>query len=205
MLPIAWNMLAHKPVRLVATWAGMGVLFFLAAAQLGLLTGWCNSCTQLIRHADADVWVMAERMDQARADEGVAAAVGMIIAWNTWQRPHGKRVNAQVVGLDTSAIGGPWAIAGGTPDAVFEPDGVILSAILMALTKPTMPGSCYANSILGRFDRHTAVFPDLTVDTLRDQGKPETLTFGQLARRACVIAVGSFTSHDRASGPFFCT
>ena len=102
-------MLAHKPVRLLITWAGLGGLFFLAAAQVGMLVGWCNSCSAIVRHADTDVWVMTEqapafdygtaiprqRIYQTRSVEGVAWAEGMIMAWNTWQRPDGRRVNVE--------------------------------------------------------------------------------------------------------------
>jgi hypothetical protein len=33
MIRVAWRMLAHKPTRLLVAWAGLGVLFFLAAVR----------------------------------------------------------------------------------------------------------------------------------------------------------------------------
>src|SRR5580704_9886222 len=111
MTHVAWRMLAHKPIRLFVTWGGLGVLFFLAAVQLGLLVGWCNTVSAIVRHADADVWVMAEqtpafdygtaiprqRVYQARSVEGVAWAEGLLMVWNYWQRPDGRRVNIELV------------------------------------------------------------------------------------------------------------
>ena len=61
MIRIAWRMLIHKPMRLLVTWGGLGTLFFLAAVQIGLLVGWCNTVSAIIRHTNADVWIMAEK------------------------------------------------------------------------------------------------------------------------------------------------
>jgi putative ABC transport system permease protein len=145
MIEIAWGMLAHKPVRLLITWAGLGVLFFLAAAQVGMLVGWCNSCSAIVRHADTDVWVMTEqapafdygtaiprqRVYEARSVEGVAWAEAMIMAWNTWQRPDGRRVNIELVGLDHSCVGGPWAMRDGTVERIHLPDSVIVDELFL--------------------------------------------------------------------------
>lgn len=145
MLRIAWRMLAHKPVRLLVTWGGLGVLFFLAAVQLGLLVGWCNTTSAIITHAQADVWVMAEkapafdygtaiprqRVFQARSVQGVAWAEGLLTAWNYWQRPDGRRVNVELIGLDSSGVGGPWVMREGTVDDAFLPDGVIVDELFL--------------------------------------------------------------------------
>jgi putative ABC transport system permease protein len=145
MTRIAWRMLAHKPVRLLVTWGGLGVLFFLATAQVGMLVGWCNTCSAIIRHADVDLWVMTEqapafdygtaipsqRIYQARSIEGVAWAEGMIMAWNTWQRPDGRRVNVELIGLDSGCVGGPWAMREGTTGRVHLPDSVIVDELFL--------------------------------------------------------------------------
>jgi putative ABC transport system permease protein len=142
---IAWRMLANKRVRLLVTWSGLGVLFFLAAAQVGMLVGWCNSCSAIVRHSGVDVWVMTEqapafdygtaiprqRIYQARSVEGVAQAEGMIMAWNTWQRPDGRRVNVELVGLDSSCTGGPWVMCEGDVARVHLPDSVIVDELFL--------------------------------------------------------------------------
>jgi putative ABC transport system permease protein len=145
MLQVAWRMLAHKPTRLLVTWGGLGGLFFLAAAQVGMLVGWCNTCSAIIRHADADLWVTCEqapsfdygiaiprqRIYQARSTEGVAWAEGMIMAWNTWQRPDGRPVNVELVGLDHSCVGGPWTMRDGSVSRVHLPDSVIVDELFL--------------------------------------------------------------------------
>jgi len=145
MTTVAWRMLAHKPTRLLITWIGLGALFFLAAAQVGMLVGWCNTCSAIIRNANAQVWIMTEqtpafdygtaiprqRIYQARSVEGVAWAEGMIMAWNTWQRPDGRPVNVELVGLDSSCVGGPWSMREGTPGKVHLPDSVIVDELFL--------------------------------------------------------------------------
>ena len=145
MLSVALRMLWHKPVRAVFTAMGLGALFFLSAAQIGLLVGWCGTCSALIRHADAEVWVMAEkapafdygtaiprqRLYEVRSVPGVAWAEGMFMAWNVWQRPDGRCVNVELVGLDSSCVGGPWAMEVGAVTAVHEPEGVIVDELFL--------------------------------------------------------------------------
>ncbi|MCI0463535.1 MAG: FtsX-like permease family protein [Gemmataceae bacterium] len=145
MVAIALKMLGHNKSRLFVTMAGIGVAFFLSAAQVGLLVGWCNTTSALIRHADADVWVMAQqtpafdygtaiprtRIYQVRSVEGVAWAEGLFMAWNIWQRPDGRRVNVELVGLDDSLVGGPWAMQTGDLGVVYRPDTVIIDALYL--------------------------------------------------------------------------
>jgi putative ABC transport system permease protein len=145
MTQTAWRMLAHKPVRLLVTWGGLGLLFFLAFVQLGLLVGWCNTVSAIVHHADADVWVMAEqtsafdlgtaiprqRVYQARSVAGVAWAEGLFVEANFWQRPDGRRVNVQLVGLDDGCVGGPWLMREGSLDCVLLPDGVIVDELFL--------------------------------------------------------------------------
>jgi putative ABC transport system permease protein len=140
-------MLAHRPIRLLATWSGLGLLFFLASVQVGLLVGWCDTVSAIIRHADADVWVMAEqapgfdfgtaiphrRVYQARNVAGVAWAQALFVETNYWQRPDGRRVNVQMVGLDGDCAGGPWAMNEGTADRVLLPDAVIVDNLFLEL------------------------------------------------------------------------
>jgi len=140
MTAIALRMLLEQPSRTIITIIGIAFLFFLSAAQVGLLVGWCNTCSAIIRNANADVWVMAEkapcfdygtpipghRIPQVRSVPGVAWAEGFFMAWNTWQRRDGAQVNVEVVGLDDHCVGGPWDMRDGVCDAVHYPDAVIV-------------------------------------------------------------------------------
>jgi putative ABC transport system permease protein len=145
MIRIALQMLWHKPARFVFTAFGMATLFFLSVAQVGLMVGWINTISAIIRHAEVDVWVMAEqtpsfdygtaiprqRLYQVRSVEGVAWAEAMLMAWNIWQRPDGRRVNVEMVGLDDSNVGGPWRMTAGKVEDVHLPDSVIVDEMFV--------------------------------------------------------------------------
>ena len=142
---ISFQMLVHNQARLIATVFAIAILFFLSAAQVGLLVGWCGTTSAIIRHADADIWVMAKqtpafdygtaiprsRIYQVRTVPGVEWAEGMIIAWNTWQRPDGRRINIELIGLDTSCIGGPWDMVAGVVQQIHRPESVIVDELFM--------------------------------------------------------------------------
>ncbi len=143
---LAAQMLLHNRPRLAFTIAGIAVAFFLAAAQFGLLVGWINTLTALIRHARADLWVMAEqtpafdygtaiprqRVNQARSVPGVAWAEGLFMGWNIWQRPDGRRINVELVGLDVSHRGGPWEMHAGELTSVRRSGVVIVDELFTA-------------------------------------------------------------------------
>lgn len=143
---LAARMLLHNRPRLAFTVGGIAAAFFLAAAQWGLLVGWINTLTALIRHADADLWVMAEqtpafdygtaiprqRIYQARNVPGVAWAEGLFMGWNVWQRPDGRRVNVELVGVDVSGQGGPWALEAGDLRNVRRHGVVIVDELFLA-------------------------------------------------------------------------
>jgi putative ABC transport system permease protein len=145
MIEITLKMLLHKRSRFLTTLGGTAALFFLCAAQVGLLVGWCNTTSAIVRHADADVWVMANQTPafdygtaipghcvyQVRSVPGVAWAEGMFMAWNTWQRPDGRRVNIELIGLDDSSVGGPWKMREGRVEDVHLPEGVLVDALFL--------------------------------------------------------------------------
>jgi putative ABC transport system permease protein len=104
------------------------------------MVGWCNTCSAIVRHAGVDVWVLApqtcafdygtaipkHRLYQVRNVPGVAWAEALTMSWNIWQRPDGRRVNVELVGLDDGCVGGPWAMRQGDVDVVHRPDTVIV-------------------------------------------------------------------------------
>lgn len=122
---------------------GVAVAFFLALAQAGLMIGWINTTTAIIRRAGADLWVVAEqtpsfdygtsiprhRLFQARSIPGVQWAEGMVMTWNYWQRPDGKRVNIELVGLDKANVGGPWEMVAGEVSNVHRPQMVLVDEL----------------------------------------------------------------------------
>lgn len=143
MFRIAIEMLLHGKLRALSTLLGVAVAFFLAAAQFGLLVGWCNTCSAIIRHANADIWVMAQqtpafdygtaiprqRLYQVRSVPGVQWAEGMVMSWMFWQRSDGRQQNVEMVGIDESLVGGPWQMQRGSVNYVHLPDGVIIDSL----------------------------------------------------------------------------
>jgi len=138
-------MLLYRKARFMFTLLGLGALFFLSASQVGLMVGWCNTITAIIRGADVDVWVMGERtisfdygpgiprnrIYQVRTVEGVKWTEGMFVGWSMWQRHDGRRVSVQLVGLDRSSVGGPWSMVEGRPEVVHLPDTVIIDELFL--------------------------------------------------------------------------
>jgi putative ABC transport system permease protein len=133
-------MLLHNKTRFASTVLGVAVAFFLSAAQIGLLVGWCNTTSAVLRHAGADVWVMAQntsafdygmaipkgRIYQVRSVPGVEWAEGLIMTWVFWRSPDGRNMSIELVGLDQSLRGGPWSMHEGDLEAVRAPDGIII-------------------------------------------------------------------------------
>ncbi len=145
MFLIALRILLHKPMRTTATLLGVAVAFFLSAAQTGLLLGWCDTISALTRNAGVDLWVMAPRTPsydygtaissnniyRARSVPGVVWAEGLYVDWTYWQCPDGKRINVQLIGLDRSLVGGPWAMAYGKIEAVHAPETVVADELYL--------------------------------------------------------------------------
>lgn len=141
--PVAIRMLSHNKLRFVMTVVGIAIAFFLAAAQIGLLVGWINTNSAIIRHAGVDIWVMAEqtrafdygtaiprhRVQQVSSIPGVAWAEGMLMGWATWQHPDGKRINVEIVGLDTRHAGAPWKMLAGDIENIEQPETVIIDEL----------------------------------------------------------------------------
>jgi putative ABC transport system permease protein len=145
MLAVAVKMLLHRPTRSLVTALGIAAAFFLSATQLGLMVGWCGTCSAIVRHAGADVWVMApqtpafdygtaiprHRVHQVRNAPGVAWAEGMFMGWNVWQCPDGRRINVELVGLDDGLAGRPWVMRAGEAESVFRPDTVLVDELYL--------------------------------------------------------------------------
>lgn len=140
---VSTQMLVHKRLRFVITIVGIALCFFLAAAQIGLLVGWVNTNSAIIRHAGVDVWVMAHntrtfdfgtpiprhRVQQVSSVEGVTWAEGMFVIWVSWLHPEGKRITVEMIGLDSSNVGGPWEMVDGSLESTHFPDTVVVDEL----------------------------------------------------------------------------
>jgi putative ABC transport system permease protein len=144
-MTIAIKKFLYRIPRFVLTLVGIAVAFFLSEAQIGLMVGWCNTNSAIIRHAPVHVWVMAQetpsfdygtaiprnRIFQVRNVEGVEWAEGLFMAWNIWQRGDGRRVNIELVCLDESCVGGPWKMKAGVVEAIHRPHTVIVDELYL--------------------------------------------------------------------------
>lgn len=55
------------------------------------------------------------------------------MAWNTWQRPDGRKVNVELVGLDEKFWGGPWKMKSGNLSAIRRQDHVVVDELYLSL------------------------------------------------------------------------
>jgi putative ABC transport system permease protein len=145
MLRVACKMMFDKKARFCFTLFGLSMLFVLSVAQVGLVIGWCNTITAIVRHAAVDIWVMNQgtiafdygtalprhRVYQVRNVPGVAWTEGMYVGWSKWQRADGSRHNVQLVGLDRSSVGAPWDMTQGCVEDIYHPDRVIVDELYL--------------------------------------------------------------------------
>ncbi len=142
MISASIAMLFHRPTRLIVTLVGLSSLFILSACQVGMLVGWCNTVSALIRHAGVDLWIVSPktvaydygtpipdvRIHQVRDIDGIEWAEGIYMDWSMWQRPDGKRISIELVGLDDGNVGGPWSMSQGNLRDVHLPDSVVVDS-----------------------------------------------------------------------------
>jgi putative ABC transport system permease protein len=142
---VALQMLLYKKARCLFSVVGIGLLFLLSTAQIGMLAGWCSTISAIPRHANVDVWIMAEqttcwdygsdiprhRIQQVRNVPGVAWAEGLFVGFSEWQRPDGRRITVALVGLDSGLVGGPWDMREGRVDSVLLPNSIIVDELFL--------------------------------------------------------------------------
>lgn len=126
---LAWRNLSHDRTRLIATLLGIAFSVVLMGAQLGLLIGFAQTASTLIRHADADLWVVPlgtsnvdiagrmpiRRRHQALSVPGVASVDEYMVQFSFWRKPDGGSESVIVTGFSlASGRGAPWSLAEGS-------------------------------------------------------------------------------------------
>jgi putative ABC transport system permease protein len=143
MIGVAVKMLLHSKVRSISTLLGIAVAFVLSAAQIGLMVSWCNTVSAIVRHADVDVWVMAEktpafdygtpipdvRLYQVRSVPGVAWAETMFMSWMFVRQPDGRMTIVELVGIDDGLAGAPWSMSTSEASVVLQPEAIIVDKL----------------------------------------------------------------------------
>jgi putative ABC transport system permease protein len=143
---LAWRNLVAERGRLLVTLAGVAFSVVLMGAQLALLLAFARAASNLVDHADADLWVtqpgtsnvdIAAGMDLARRHQalavpGVASVDPYMVQFAFWRRPDGGTESVIVTGFDlASGRGGPWNLVEGSVADLAMPDSVIADRLFL--------------------------------------------------------------------------
>lgn len=116
-LPLGWLQLVHNPVRLAAALAGVAFAVILILMQLGFMGALIASVRVPYEHMNGDILISAadmnaladggpvprQRMYEALAVEGVAAATPLYFAKIDWKQPDGTIRALDTFGVDPAA------------------------------------------------------------------------------------------------------
>ncbi|HEX2678038.1 MAG TPA: ABC transporter permease [Polyangiales bacterium] len=141
---IAWRNLAQDRVRLLITLTGIVLSVVLMGMQIGLLVGFADSTSCLVRHSHADLWLTSQGTKtvdytqwlderwrfQALAVPEVIRAEPYFVTFIGWSRPDGGTESVSLVGLETNAqLGGPWNLVEGHKEDLALPSAVIVDRL----------------------------------------------------------------------------
>ena len=133
MLWLAFKTLFQERDRLIITLIGIIFSAVLTLMEVGIYLGMMGNATGIVRHTDADIWIMSKnvpnfdfsqpfpayRIDRVRALDQVLWAEKLQVQFAFLKLHDGRREQAQVVGFDPdTGIGGPWDMAVGRPALV---------------------------------------------------------------------------------------
>ena len=133
MLWLAFKTLFQERGRLIITLVGIIFSVVLTLMEVGIYLGMMGNATGIVRHTDADIWIMSKnvpnfdfsqpfpayRIDRVRALDQVLWAEKLQVQFAFLKLHDGRREQAQVVGFDPdTGIGGPWDMAVGRPALV---------------------------------------------------------------------------------------
>lgn len=133
MLWLAFKILFQERGRLIITLIGIIFSTVLTLVEVGIYLGMMGNATSVVRHTDADIWVMSKnvpnfdfsqpfpayRIDRIRAFDEVRWAEKIHVWFAFLKLGDGRREQAQVIGFNPdNGIGGPWVMAHGIPSDV---------------------------------------------------------------------------------------
>src|SRR5688572_1158576 len=104
MLRLARKNLMHDKLKLATAVAGVVFATVLMNLQVGMLSGFADTITAIVRESPGDLWIMQQgtknyemvmglpeqRHYQALSTEGVAWSSRMIVDWTAWKTPTGQ-------------------------------------------------------------------------------------------------------------------
>ena len=144
---LAWRNLTHDRARFAVTMVGIVFAVVLIAVELGLFFGFADSTTTIIRHARADLWIVAKgtrnfelavpirerELYVARSIPGVRHTEGLIVQFVPWKKPAGGDESVLIAGFDLNhGVIGPWHVVMGDREALRRPDAVIVDRLYAA-------------------------------------------------------------------------
>lgn len=130
MLWLAFKMLFQERGRLSITLVGIVFSTVLTLIEVGIYLGMMGNATSVVRHTEADIWVMSKnvpnfdftqpfpayRINQIRALHDVLWAEKIHVWFSFLKLADGRREQIQMIGFNPdTGIGGPWAMAAGNP------------------------------------------------------------------------------------------
>lgn len=130
MLWLAFRMLFQERGSLIITLVGIVFSTVLTLIEVGIYLGMMGNATSVVRHTDADIWVVSKnvpnfdftqpfpayRINRVRALDDVLWAEKIHVWFSFLKLADGRREQIQMIGFNPdSGIGGPWAMAAGTP------------------------------------------------------------------------------------------
>ena len=159
-LPIGWLQLAHNPVRFAAALAGIAFAVILILMQLAFMGALIASVRLPYDHMNADVIISAsdmntladggpvprQRMYEALAVEGVAAATPLYFGKIEWKQPNGTIRTLDTFGVDPAT-------------RVFRTAGIEAGRESLTLSDMALIDRRTRNAPKGLFDRIAAGEP----------------------------------------------
>jgi putative ABC transport system permease protein len=139
VLTLASRNLFQDRLRFIATVIGIVFSVVLVMVQLGLYFGFGRMVTAMVRHASADLWIVASGAksfedlslldtgirNRVLAINGVADVTPVVIGFAAWRLPSGSMTPVFVIGSDPKAGGlVPWNVVEGSAQALTERDAV---------------------------------------------------------------------------------
>jgi putative ABC transport system permease protein len=133
MLWLAMKTLFYERGRLIITLTGIVFSTVLTLAQVSMYMGMMGNATGVIRHTDADIWVMSknvqnfdfanpfpeERINKVRAMPNVLWADRLILTWGFLKLASGGQEQVQIIGFNPdTGVGAPWSMVSGLPSDV---------------------------------------------------------------------------------------
>ena len=133
MLWLAFKTLVQERGRLAITLVGIVFSTLLTLLEVGIYIGMMGNATGIVRHTDADIWVMSKNVpnfdfsqpfpayhiNRVRALDQVSWAEKIHVWFGFLKLHDGRREQVEIIGFNPdNGIGGPWSMQVGTPAVV---------------------------------------------------------------------------------------